>query len=340
MGSTASRVSQGVDGSPVAPVAAGVEEREPGVEPAVAVRIVVHADHVGRAGVLRDPPQLVAVGITDVSQVAVQRMPAVDAAAEQVESEPASVVLEDDLLGHRPRTAGAPEVLGLDQASLGRRLTDCLHGEDGGAHLGEQYPDEGGVVERNEGQVDSLGAGSTDHAVAEGRRVRSMGVASRPPEEVIGSRVARTRHGERANVDFRTIPRVVTTTGTSEELDLAEGPKGVMRGPDPQVSAGPGPFCVPSPARQRRTEMNIIDQAVWHGGGTSAPPRRARIGVTPGICGWHAVDVVPERAVEARRAARCARGRSHHRTRRRGDTRTPTPGAVFRSIRRIALAGH
>ena len=131
-----------------------------------------------------------------------------------------------------------------------------------------------------------------------------------------------------------------TRTGTSEELDLAEGPKGLMRGPDPQVSAGPGPFCVPSPARQRRTEMNIIDQAVWHGGGTSAPPRRARIGVTPGICGWHAVDVVPERAVEARRAARCARGRSHHRTRRRGDTRTPTPGAVFRSIRRIALAGH
>ncbi len=43
--------------------------------------------------------------------------------------------------------------------------------------------------------------------------------------------------------------------------------------------------------------MNIITHAVWHGGGTSAPPRRARIGVTPGFCGWHAADVVPERAI-------------------------------------------
>ncbi len=43
--------------------------------------------------------------------------------------------------------------------------------------------------------------------------------------------------------------------------------------------------------------MNIITQTVWHGGGTSAPPRRARIGVMSGICGWHAADVVPERAI-------------------------------------------
>lgn len=42
--------------------------------------------------------------------------------------------------------------------------------------------------------------------------------------------------------------------------------------------------------------MTIITQAVWHGGGTSAPPRRARIGAALGIYGWHAADVVPERA--------------------------------------------
>lgn len=38
--------------------------------------------------------------------------------------------------------------------------------------------------------------------------------------------------------------------------------------------------------------MTIITQAVWHGGGTSAPPRRARIGLALGIYGWHTAETL------------------------------------------------
>ena len=80
------------------------------------------------------------------AQVIPQRMPAVDAAAQQVPAQPAPLVLEVGLIREERRAVGLAEVVGLHQ--LGGRVDapDLAHREHHGAALVEQRVAEGALV--------------------------------------------------------------------------------------------------------------------------------------------------------------------------------------------------
>ncbi len=114
------------------------------IQKPVARQIVIDADHVGRA---RPVPEELEFSLADgFAQVAPQRMILADAAAKQVEAQPAPVVFECGLLPEFRRRENPPQVFGLDQLGLRADRPDLFHRKHGGAALVDQRPEKIGMA--------------------------------------------------------------------------------------------------------------------------------------------------------------------------------------------------
>ncbi|CAO3436113.1 hypothetical protein [Azospirillum doebereinerae] len=134
-------------GVPVAAVAGtgnGWIAPHPVVEETLAGQVMVEPQDVGRARI-RDE-FLDGVGEPGVAETRPEGMVAVDPPGQQVEAEPAPLVLEGHRAGQRRRAVDAGDVLGLDQQ--GRRVdrADRLHGQPGRPCLVDQHAQEAGLV--------------------------------------------------------------------------------------------------------------------------------------------------------------------------------------------------
>jgi len=118
---------------------------EPLVEEALAGDVGVDADDVGRAGGVHERVELV-LARTAAAQPFAQRMRASDAAGEQVEREPAALVVEGRLVGECRRASREAEVVGLHELGVGDDLADRPHRQHRGLHLVQQGTHEAAVV--------------------------------------------------------------------------------------------------------------------------------------------------------------------------------------------------
>jgi hypothetical protein len=100
------------------------------VEEALAREIVIDADDVG-GGVALEEQLEVGLGHAGVDEPAPERVLAVDASAQEVEGEPAALVVVLGLIGELRRREGLAEVVGLDELGVGPDLADGAHGEHG-----------------------------------------------------------------------------------------------------------------------------------------------------------------------------------------------------------------
>ena len=96
------------------------------VEEAVAREVVVDADQVGRAGRLEEGVEL-RLAHPPAHEPRPHRVPAVDAPEEEVERQPAPLVLQLGLVGERRRAVDAPEIVGLHELRRRVHRADRLH---------------------------------------------------------------------------------------------------------------------------------------------------------------------------------------------------------------------
>ncbi len=152
------------------------------VEEPVAGQVVVHPDHVGRAGGFQDrfQPRLQA----EADQAAPERMARLHPPAEQVPAHPPPLVVEAGLVGDRAGGIGAAEILGLDQAGRGVHPANGRHGQPHPIDLVEQHvpeaplveqmrmpkPIEGGKAGRGQGFVDRRPLADPGVALGDSRR--------------------------------------------------------------------------------------------------------------------------------------------------------------------------
>ena len=105
---------------------------------------MVHADHVGRAGIVRDGLQPVAQA--ECGYAVGQRMVGADPAAQEVPGDPAPAVVVLGVLRHRGGGVGVAEVLGLHELSRGVHPADARHRKPRGVDLIEHRSPQGALV--------------------------------------------------------------------------------------------------------------------------------------------------------------------------------------------------
>ena len=100
----------------------------PLVEEAVRAQIVVDADDVRGAGILREIPQS-RLGHAGREKGPEPRVVTIDPAAQQIEAEPATLVLRLGLGAQHRRAEGLADILGLHQPRRRRDPPDAAHGQ-------------------------------------------------------------------------------------------------------------------------------------------------------------------------------------------------------------------
>jgi hypothetical protein len=131
------RLDVHVDVAPVAALQLGWISVDAVVEKAFAGEVRVQADHIGRAWRLREPHQF-RLARTVIKEVLPERMAGRHATGEQVEAEPAPLVLELGLVAQAPRAADMADVVGLHQPRARVHRPDRPHRQPHALHLVQQ----------------------------------------------------------------------------------------------------------------------------------------------------------------------------------------------------------
>ncbi len=120
---------------------------QPIVQETLAGDVGVDADDVGRTGRLAQAHEFILPGAA-AAQPGPQRMPLIDPAAQQVERQPAALVVEGGLVGHGGCRAREAEIVSLDEPGRRVDVADGAHRKHGRVHLVQQRAHEAGVVRR------------------------------------------------------------------------------------------------------------------------------------------------------------------------------------------------
>jgi hypothetical protein len=221
----------------------------PLVEEPLAREVVVDPDDVRRA---RVGQEFLELALRDrVREVAPQRVVPVHAARQEVEAEPAALVLVGRLVGEVLRGERPAQVLGLDEAGGGVHPADGAHGAAGRVRLVHHHAQEEAVVAgvRVPVAVEAAEPGRRQRLVD--RRVELQpGVALGHPRGVLGEAGGEARPGESGVAGAAAVVDQPRDRGQAEPAQAAEplvrpapvGAPGAVRGdPLPQHRVADGP---------------------------------------------------------------------------------------------------